>query len=225
MPASGVPNDGMDWSDVPSEFISSDHGWIDPDSYINNYMDNMSSSDIDISSGEGSGKDLVAKATNNQKSNKDYQPAMGMGNSGKKSATEVLLTEGLKKIEKNKVSSNYQPAMGMGGSDKPLHLDTRAKNIVRNRLNEGKGGTSDNNTSELQTLKEISSILTSINENTAKSNLFLAAFLKAVQNGEISANSPMFTNIINALSGSKNNGTLDDATSTLINTMTNIARQ
>ncbi len=224
MPASGVPNDGMDWSDVPSEFISSDHGWIDPDSYINNYMDNMSS-DIDISSGEGSGKSLAIKAASNQKPNKNYQPAMGMGNSGKKSATEALLTEGLKKIEKNKVSSNYQPAMGMGGSDKPLHFDTKAKNIVRNRLNEGKGGTSDNNTSELQTLKEISSILTSINENTAKSNLFLAAFLKAVQNGEISANSPMFTNIINALSGSKNNGTLDDATSTLINTMTNIARQ
>lgn len=196
-PEEGTSKNGKPWSNA-SNYKSSKYGWIDPDAYMNTYMEAVADRTVtsdDATTGQGSGK---------------------------KSATEILLTEGLNKINRE---SN------VGGGQESIRLDSSAASTVKSGVtnarskNRNVGGASDNN-SELQTLKEISGILTSINNNTAKSNTFLAAFLKAVQSGEISANSSMFDNIIYALSGNNStNKELDDATNTLLSTMTNIVRQ
>ena len=237
VPTSGEANDGLDWKNVPSKWFSDSYGWMNPDEYLADYLGYHQ----DELSKEAEERAIEAAAAAAEESSETSESTTGQG-SGKMSPSELLITQGLKKSSSSS-SSNY----GTGGSDRVIELDSRSQSILKQGIKNANakygrgtaiGGAGGENTAELQTLKEITGILTSINNNTAKSNMFLAAFLKAVQNGEISTDSSMFSNMIKALSANSGlqtlasvgstgniNKDLDDSTNTLINTMNTIARQ
>ena len=240
---SGVANDGLTWeANTTNDNFNSEYGWINPDQYIAEYDQKMIPDASSVNSDEISAvlDKVVPTVLNSDVAKTVVPPAItnkvetGMG-SGKTSISDELVKQGLKKAY---ASDNS----GVGGSTKDIKLSPAAAAIVgnatKNAANKKQVDTTNNYRSgkggaaipapgeELEVLKQISSTLIAIDKKTAANNEFLVAFLKAVQNGEISAKSPTFNNIMNALSGAGGtSSTIDSSTNTLISTMTNIVRQ
>lgn len=239
---SGVANDGLTWeSNTTSDNFNPEYGWVNPDQYIAEYEDKMLPEPEVVESSNDDTSIAVdyTDAANTALSMLEYTHARdkaetGMG-SGKSSLSDQLITNGLKK----KASEEY----GVGGSAKNIKLSPAGAAIVGDAMknahkssaksttasNYGKGGSASVNSTpeEVEILKQISATLIAIDKKTAANNEFLVAFLKAVQNGEISSKSSTFNSIVNALSGanSSSSSSIDASTNTLINTMTDIVRQ
>ena len=248
---SGVANDGLTWeNNTSASDFNSEYGWVNPDQYIEEYDQKMipdTTTDtsnipvpVDIStiSDEDKAKfaSIIPPAILNgstESATKTDVSSTGMG-SGKSSLSDQLIKDGLTKA--------YRKDAGVGGSPNDIKLSSAASAIIgdatknarkkqSNTYLSGKGGslnTVPGPGEELEVLKQISATLIAIDKKTAANNEFLVAFLKAVQSGEISAKSPTFNNIMNALSGAgggSSSSTIDSSTNTLINTMTNIVRQ
>ena len=146
---------------------------------------------------------------------------------------EYSLTDKLIKEQEDKLNEYVEKEISKKEEEKKSSAPQKpVKSPPKTATNKGgiAGGIDTFNTSnndQIVLLTTISETLKAIDEKTAQNNAFLAAFLKAVQNGEIKTNSETFTNMITALQGTSNtNAKINDNTSeTLVNTMIGLVRQ
>ena len=198
--------------------------------------------EVNANNGNGNAK---AGMGSGRKKNSGYGLGSGINrnkNSGYGLGTSLdskVITEGLEEMF-DMEDKNMGAEFGEGYAPKNVSHHNKPTPPRTNKVYNGRGGSDStssqtvihndkNSDAQLQTLKEISGILSAIDEKTAMNNRFMAAFLKAVQSGDISTDSSAFNNILSVLSESskatrRDNG-IDTKTNSLINTMTDIVRQ